>query len=526
MYNGYYCKQCKNIPIIKANLDVKKLKFNIKCKCNIDYLTFNQMNKKYYSGNIELKNIINNEKTNENINKDKNNIINRMNEIIDKIKINNNSIPIIKNMFIKFLNSQIKIINNLFELLNNINKDYEKFALILIKSYECLNSNYSINKNIDINLYEKLKTINIDDSKTMLDKKGFNAISIFTKKIYELIPIDLNFEQVKYMNKGGYTDYKILKISNKYLLSGINNHKYQYLYIISMNNLENIVKINSPSLIYIDLDKQKNILCLHSKNIKILPKINNNQIEQFQKEYNNNNYYINIEDIPIMEINPIITINLNENIKYSVIISLDNENDTFNESKFIVYDNNYIDFFIYDINKKYYQKYYSFNLKFEIYKVVFIKNSNNILLIFSGSDLSLFDLSSLKIFKNFKIEFYNRISVTQINNKELLFNAKEIINILNLKTYNIHFRFKFNDYITHSFLLNDKSFVICGYKNAKRYSPKTFEIINNFYFSEDLADELTIGEDFNYIIDSLQISDNEIILVLYYKHYKLYKLLI
>ena len=102
-----------------------------------------------------------------------------MNDIINKIKINNNSLPIIKGLFIEFLNSKIKVVNTLFEFIININKDYEKFTLLLVKSYEYLNSNFSINKNIEINLYEKLKAVNVNYTKEWLYSDRFIAICKF-----------------------------------------------------------------------------------------------------------------------------------------------------------------------------------------------------------------------------------------------------------------------------------------------------------------------------------------------------------
>ena len=60
MYNGYYCKKCKIIPFIKPNISENyEMKFIIRCKCNLDYLTLEQMNKRYYSKNINNKDIIN-----------------------------------------------------------------------------------------------------------------------------------------------------------------------------------------------------------------------------------------------------------------------------------------------------------------------------------------------------------------------------------------------------------------------------------------------------------------------------------
>ena len=60
MYTGYYCKKCKIIPLIKSTItDNKELQFILKCKCNINCITLEEINKKYFTKNIEKKHIIN-----------------------------------------------------------------------------------------------------------------------------------------------------------------------------------------------------------------------------------------------------------------------------------------------------------------------------------------------------------------------------------------------------------------------------------------------------------------------------------
>ena len=61
MYSGYICKKCKIIPLIRTNLYNKDINFTVKCKCkrNTYHLSYEKLNKDYYSKNIEQKNIIN-----------------------------------------------------------------------------------------------------------------------------------------------------------------------------------------------------------------------------------------------------------------------------------------------------------------------------------------------------------------------------------------------------------------------------------------------------------------------------------
>ena len=134
----------------------------------------------------------------------------------------------------------------------------------------------------------------------------------------------------------------------------------------------------------------------------------------------------------------------------------------------------------------------------------------------------LFDLSSLIIFKNYNIKFNSDylITINQINNNEILFNNENIIYILNLKNYNIKLKFKYETGVSHSFLLKDKSIVICGVNWAKRYSPKTFEILNNFYKSKEEfwdPENPCLGETYIFFIkNTLQLSDTKLLFILNY----------
>ena len=86
MYSGYFCRKCKNIPLIKISFDDnKKMRLLTKCKCNIKQLTLEEINKLYYSKNINHKLIINNKKT---IEKD-NSLLLKEKEIINIIKEKN-----------------------------------------------------------------------------------------------------------------------------------------------------------------------------------------------------------------------------------------------------------------------------------------------------------------------------------------------------------------------------------------------------------------------------------------------------
>ena len=77
------------------------------------------------------------------------------------------------------------------------------------------------------------------------------------------------------------------------------------------------------------------------------------------------------------------------------------------------------------------------------------------------------------------------ITIVQINDDELLVTKYRYIYILNLKYFKIKLKIIYETEINYSFLFNDKSIIICGLEYAKRFSPKTFEVMSNFYICEE-----------------------------------------
>ena len=132
MFSGYYCKKCKMIPIIKGNIiHNEKMNFLIKCECAFQNLTIEQMNKKYYVENIELKSIIN-KKIIENTNENESTLFPKLEKFLKKLRSNIKLLPIIKNNFINFINSIVKEAENIFEKAIKICEIFEKTLLIFI----------------------------------------------------------------------------------------------------------------------------------------------------------------------------------------------------------------------------------------------------------------------------------------------------------------------------------------------------------------------------------------------------------
>jgi len=146
MYSGYYCKDCKNIPIIKMILlKDYKLQYILKCKCKMKILSTEQINKFYYSENIDKKVIRNKKELSENNDL----LIEELKSNIDIVKQNNETLLFLKNEIISYINSKLKDFEKICDKIKKINESYINFVEILKNSYEIFPSNYSNFANIN-----------------------------------------------------------------------------------------------------------------------------------------------------------------------------------------------------------------------------------------------------------------------------------------------------------------------------------------------------------------------------------------
>ena len=501
MYSGYYCKKCKIIPLIRSNItDNKDIKYMVKCKCNINYLTLEEINKKYYINNIEKKHIINEKLIDDIENNDSLSLSLKIKEIHSKIKNNNKQLPIIKNDIISFLNKKMKELENLYDKAIKINDNLEKLILILINSYESLNTNYSNIKNIKY--LTDIDFININDF-PLYDKINFDeSFKDSIKFIDRVLPIQN--EELEDILKLSESSCKELKIYNNKLLF---IQKDDSICIYPINDVNSYFEIilPLPSLIKFDTDQQNNIICLFPDCIRVFSQVSDEQINNLKKE--NDKICYN----PILDIKPILIIKTK--MKYDNIIFW---NDNNKENKFIINDNTSINFFKYDLNNNSYDIFYSF--KCELLKIELIKyNNNKALILFDSLNLFLFDLSKLKIIAKLKFHFNEdtTILMTQISNEELLITKNNYIYILNLKDFQIKLYVKHEGLIIHVFQLNDKSIIICDSICAKRYSPKTFEMMSVFYncINDVFYNINVFNFNYIYIINAKQITNDKIALI-------------
>jgi len=505
MFSGFYCKKCNVIPLIRLNiLDKKNINFTVKCKCNTKFLTYDKLYNNYYSKNIEQKIIIN-EKIHEEIIKKKEPILQKIEEIVSTIRYNNDKLIRIKNRFIDYMNSFINEINNSINKLMNINENIEKISLIFIDSYKIINTNYSNITNINFILDNKINKIDENDINDLFIKNNCNkTINNIREYIDQYIK---NNEQLKY-----FSDVEVENIFDTIILSNelLLMQRKKYLYFFSIKDLKIIGKIRSDSLINIDKTQKNNILCLFPDCIKIYPEItydhinslkieNKNKIEN--KIENQEEYYSEYDDENdvLLDIEPLKIFNLDK--EYNKILYWKDENYEDNKNKFLLYDENVIDFFECDLFEKSCIKYHSYNL--DLFKIELIKyKNNNALILFTPSNLFLFDLFSLNIIGNFKMKFTknNLTTILQINNDELLVTIDSCIYVINLNYFKIKLKIIYETKITYSFLFNDKSIIICGITYAKKFSPKTFEVMSNFYICrEEIQDYPSDCDSYYYI---------------------------
>jgi len=485
MFSGFYCKKCKIIPLIRLNiLDNKKINFTVKCKCNTKFLIYDKLYNNYYSKNIEQKTIIN-EKIFEEIIEDKEPILEKIEEFVIAIRNNNDKLMKLKNKFIDYMNSFINEINNSINKLININENIEKISLIFIDSYKIINTNYSNIKNINFILDNKINKIDEDDINTLFNEYDCSETLNNIKEFIELKTEGIYNQQLKYFSEVKVRDIiDIIILSNELLFI----HAKEYLYFFSIKDLKIIGKIKNDSLINICKSQKNNILCLFSDCIKIYPEITYNHINSLKTENKNENEYYNEygdEKKLLLDIKPLMIFNLDK--KYNKILYWKEENYESNKNKFLLFNENVIDFFECNLFEKSCIKYHSYNID-GLFKIELIKYKNkNALILFTPFNLFLFDLLSLNIIGNFKMNFqiYNMITMVQINDDELLVTKYRYIYILNLKYFKIKLKIIYETEINYSFLFNDKSIIICGLEYAKRFSPKTFEVMSNFYICEE-----------------------------------------
>ena len=564
MYSGYFCRKCKNIPLIKISFDDnKKMRLLTKCKCNIKQLTLEEINKLYYSKNINHKLIINNKKT---IEKD-NSLLLKEKEIIYIIKEKNDLLSKLKKEVIDFFNEKLKEVIKLFDDIKTINDNYEQLFYTLLKSYKSLPDNYSnicnlknnfefkiISKKNENDNFNKKNPFESDseeesneEEREKIDEKEYvknikNKINIsvdkFKKIINKFTPSDSNLIKSNPFNFGNCYGHiqQILKISNNILF--IRKDSLFHLFSIRYSMIfQSLGSKHIQYLIKIDNDKN-NILCLFPDKIKIFTlKINidldNDEpiihdkgdyeceylssIIEYDNEFLNNSLFIKKY------------IDYKISGKYNNILCLKKEkgNNNLDIGKFLVSNKSSILLFEYNLNTNYISNIYSYNLKHTLLNYELIKyNKNDALVV--GTNLNIFLLNLVKLENvgefNIKCLKYHedidcQINFTQINNDEIIITQNYNIYLCKISNLKLHLKISNNYLISHTFLLNDRSFAVCDTFGITRYSQKTLESYGLIYKNKKEQNSNNT-EQLSFIKDSFWIYDNKFLIKLKTNHYE------
>lgn len=480
MYSGYQCKRCKNIPLINIVFDDKNnMKLLGKCNCFLKSLTPKQAHKYYYTENMRK---ISPTEIKEN---------EEYKYIIEQLKEKSKIIINKKNELIDFLNNKINEISKTFDKLFEINNDYEKLLNILFNSYksEPLNNSNKLNfysifnrtKEQLSNEEKIIKEIKLEITMNYLDTYIRGIENSFSKYLTN------SFSQIKKINdlniiKNRPSIKQILKYSDNFILFRKSNDFNLYSFN-SSKIFEQSFHFNKD-LIKIDLDRT-NIICLSQNSIFILTlKVDIKNEDQKPILNNQRNITIDLFNYYCCE--------LEKNfIHYDNILCLKDENNgNINEGKFALAKKKRIDFYKYNLNLKKEDmilKDFSLDLESKLYKLALIKYKNNYALVIATYlGIFLFDLQKSEKIGEFKIPYdkidMNQISITQLNQDEIIIAKNYSINLFDLKNFKLKLRKNNNCLISHIYRLDDEIFVICDTLGSTRYSCKKFESFGQFYF--------------------------------------------
>ena len=303
----------------------------------------------------------------------------------------------------------------------------------------------------------------------------------------------------------------IKRINNNLLL--LKGKETLYLYSIQNHKYISFKDAFCRDIIKFNIDRQNIIFLLHNE-IKIA-QLNQVYLNKDFVLNNINNQELNLNSL--FSENDFISLKLfgffNEfSVDCNDITCLEIENYNKDEGRVIIYDKFILGFYKYNLKQHIISYYYKYSSKCICYKLIKYNHNNikiNALVIVTKKKIYLFDADNLEDIGEFKNDYFNyfnkmenNISITQINQNEIIISICDMIFIYKLKDLRprIIIENKFG-LIRNTFILMDGSIIICGKIISKRFSPKTFEEIGNFYEEYSINSYYIYDYDYDYYFD-------------------------
>ena len=515
-YSGYFCENCKSIPIIKIIHKNQDVKVFSSCKCYKQYESIDSFYKNKYKKNIDI-NMIKNDIPNNlnNFNFEKSNIdsiIKKFN--IQKSKIIEEGIKI-KNELIDIFKRKIEEVNQIYLKYNERNN---KIILILeeiVKSYELLKDN-------------KLNKLNVINNCHLKENKKYNFVNKY--KNLETLSNDIkNYFRNDYIVsnldtntclESEYLYYSPNKVKNLLVLENdiiafCTEYYSKEIVAIKLNQRENeIFKFiaHTENVEYLIKSNTNNIISYGEDNlIKIWPSLNREILSEMDEnsKYLKNKCNFNYKHKEISkDLNFILFLEKGDVIKLL----------TLKENRFLmILKTNKFLLFKYSINEITLDK--TFENKDNdieyIFDAFFILNENEeIIALNNNASVYFYELNNFKLINRTEVKYMSKNGITQINSNQILIGDGYSIKLLDLKTFQIKLTIKNEERKMFILNLNDGTFVQGVGLEVKRFFIKTMEelpILIQNPRDDNYDDELDFNNYDDLITHVYKLNDGRII---------------
>lgn len=510
--SGFYCIKCNSIPLIQIVPKIQEIKLFITCKCNKKLINYDAFLKNYYVKNLNYENISSSPILTENL--DEKCVDQNKNIDIEKIKKNfyniqeivNKHILEIKNEAIELLENKIKEVKQSYEINLKNNQKIKHIIEIFLNNYNSNNKNDSNIKNLIHNTNFNFGYLNNTtyklkfDSSISLGNLLQNVVDYIEKTYIISSYKDQLYTFKKFYNHSNDVTC-LIEVSPERIASC---SKDSYINIYNLETKKPLYKYvaHNNGVNWIDKIYKNNIIsCGEDLSIKIWPNPHLNY-EDVKKE----DYY-NITYAKILEINPLMTFNINEKIfkfifvkenqicmfaknkifllKYELIFDDKNEGNLLNVNIYIIKEillneNPFLD-----------------SLKFKNHK------NQEFIFMLGAKKISIFSLDDLSLFYEFN-EYNNNSNcncLTQLNKDEIIYCNGSVIKIFNINNFKIKFTYKNSKHITFLKKLKDNTLLICTNEGILRIELNHFEEIslidmiysnyNNYYIVNRQIEKIT-----------------------------------